>query len=326
MNNRRKLIVALGAGALSAPLASFAQQAKVFRIGWLSNGTPANSPFFEAFRGGMRDLGYIEGRNLVIEARFAEGSSERLDQFALELVQLKPHVIVTQAGPVTWPVVRAKPTMPLVFGFSGDPVEAKLVDSYARPGGNFTGVTFMSNELVGKRMEMLKEAIPSLKRVAIIANPHHPGEQGELHASQVAAKTLGLALDYHQVRTDAELETAFAAIVKARSEAVVVFPDAYMINNSEKIAAFGLKNRIPAISGWAAFADRGLLMSYGPNLRDSFRRLATYVDKILKGTKPADLPIEMPTTFEMVVNMKTAKSLGIKIPGTILVRTDRVIE
>jgi len=307
------------------PRWSAAQTAKVFRIGWLSN-SGANSPFFEAFRGGMRDLGYVEGRNLVIEARFGEGSSERLEQLAVELVQMKLQIIVTQAGPATYPVVRAKATMPVVFGFSGDPVEGKLADSYAHPGGNFTGMTYLSLELVGKRMEMLKEAMPGLKRVAIIANPHHPGEQGELRASQAAAKLLGLAIDYHQVRTDAELDEAFAAILKSHSEAIVVFPDAFMVSRSDRIAAFSIKNHVPSISGWATFADRGNLMTYGPNLRDSYRRLATYVDKILKGAKPADLPIELPTTVELVVNLKTAKALGIKIPNSILVRADRVIE
>jgi putative ABC transport system substrate-binding protein len=165
-----------------------------------------------------------------------------------------------------------------------------------------------------------------MKRVAIIANPHHPGEKGELKVSMAAAKSLGFAIDYHEVRNDAELENAFAAILKSRSEAIDAFPDAFTMRSSGKIAAFSMKNRIPAISGWAQFAERGNLMSYGPNLRDSYRRLATYVDKIFKGAKPADLPIELPTTVEMVVNMTTANVIGIKIPRTILVRADKVIE
>ena len=185
---------------------------------------------------------------------------------------------------------------------------------------------FLSLDLVGKRMELLKEALPALKRVAILARPEHPGEQGELRASQAAAKSLGLAIDYHQVRNALELDSALAALLKSRSKAIVAFPDAGMMRNSEKIAAFALKNRIPAISGWAHFAEQGNLMTYGPNLRDAFRRLATYVDKIFKGAKPADLPVELPTTVELVVNMKTAKALGIKIPNSILVRADRVIE
>jgi len=328
MNTRRKLIIAIGVSALASPLSLLAQPAtKVLRIGWLSNDrSSGNPPMFAAFREGLRDLGYIEGRNLVIDARWGEGSSERLEQLAVELVQSKPQIIVTQGGPATHPVINAGATMPVVFGYSGDPVEAGVVSSLARPGRNFTGVTFLSFDLVGKRMEMLKEAMPGLKRVAIIANPQHPGEQGELRASMAAAKALGLAIDYHQARNEAELENAFAAIVKSRSEAIDVFPDASILRHSEKIAAFALKNHIPAISGWAVFAERGNLMSYGPSLRDSYRRLATYVDKIAKGTKPADLPVELPTIFELVVNMKTAKALGIKIPNSILVRTDKVIE
>lgn len=325
MNNRRKLIFAGTAVAL-LPRWVAAQPAKVLRIAWLSNDQAANSPFFDAFRSGMRDLGYIEGRNLAIEARFSEGSAERLDQLAAELIQLKPQIIVTQGGPATHPVARAGATMPVVFGYSGDPVEGKLVDSYARPGRNFTGISFLSLELVGKRMEFLKEALPGLKRVAIVARPEHPGEQGELRASQAAAKSLGLTIDYQQVRNESEFENALAAILKSRSEAIVVFPDAFMMRYSEKFAAFAAKNRIPAISGWARFAESGNLMTYGPNLRDVYRRLATYVDKIAKGAKPADLPVELPTTVELVVNLKTAKALGITIPNTILVRADKVIE
>ena len=325
MHRRRKLILALSASVV-LPRWSAAQQAGVLRIGWLSGDKSANSPFFDAFRGGMRELGYVEGRNLVIEARFAEGAPERLDSLAAELVQLKPQVIVTQGGPATHPVLRAGATMPVVFGYSGDPVEGKVVASYAHPGGNFTGVSMLSLELVGKRMGLFKEALPGLKRVAIIVGPEHPGEQGELRASQAAAKSLGLSIDYHPVRTEAELDNAFAALLKARDEAIVVFPDAFTMRYSEKIAAFSVANRIPAISGWAQFAERGNLLSYGPNLRDVYRRLANYVDRIAKGAKPADLPVELPTTVELVVNLKTAKALGVKIPQSILARADRVIE
>jgi putative ABC transport system substrate-binding protein len=299
----------------------------VFRIGWISNDRGGgNPPMFEAFREGLRDLGYVEGRNLVIDSRWGEGSDERLEQLAVELVKSKPDVIVTQGGPATYPVVRAGATMPVVFGFSGDPVEAGIVSSLPRPGRNFTGITFLSFDLVGKRMEMLKEAMPGLKRVAIIANPQHAGEQGELRASQTAAKKLGLAIDYHQVRNEAEFEDALAAMLKSHSEALDMFPDALLMRYSEKIAAFSANNRIPAISGWASFAERGNLMTYGPNLQDVFRRLAIYVDKIIKGAKPAELPVELPTTVELVINMKTAKALGIKIPNSILVRADKVIE
>jgi putative ABC transport system substrate-binding protein len=325
MNKRRKLIFALSAAAV-LPLRSIAQTTRVLRVGWLSNDKSANSPFYQAFRNGMSDLGYVEGRNLVIEAKFGEGYNERLDPLAVELVQWKPQIIVTQGGPATYPVMRAGATMPVVFGFSGDPIEGKLVQSFAHPGGNMTGMTFLSHELVGKRMELLKEVLPALKRVAVIARPQHPGEQAELRTTQAAAKTLGLSINYEPVRDDTDLEQAFAATIKSRSEAIVAFPDAGMMRYGGEIAAFSAKQRIPAISGWAQFVDSGNLMSYGPNLRDVFRRLAIYVDKIHKGAKPADLPVELPTSVEMVLNMKTAKALGVKFPNSILVRADRVIE
>ena len=323
MMNRRNFLCSLTVLAASAGWAQ--APAKILRIGWLSNDAP-NSPFFDAFREAMRDLGYVEGRNLTIESRFAAGSAERLDQFAAEFNALKLRMVVTQGGPATFPMVRANPAMPIVFAFSGDPVEAKLAESFARPGGNYTGTSFLSFDLVGKRMELLKEALQNVKRVAIVANPHHPGEQGELRVSTNAAKSLDLAIDYHQVRNESELESAFTAIEKSRCDAIDVFPDASTMRLSDKFAAFASKSRIPAISGWAQFAERGNLMSYGPNLRDSYRRLATYVDKIAKGAKPGDIPVELPATVEMVVNMKAARSLGLKLPNSILVRANRVIE
>ena len=326
MNTRRKLIFVLSAGALLPPWAA-AQPTKVLRIGWISNDRGSSSaPMFTAFRDGLRDLGYVEGRNLILDARWGEGSDERLEQLAIELVKSKPDVIVTQGGPATHPVIRAGATMPVVFGYSGDPVEAAVVSSLARPGRNFTGMTFLSFDLVGKRLELLKEVMPGLKRIAILANPQHPGEQGELRASQAAAKALGLSFQYFQAQNAAQLEDALAAILKSRSEAVDVFPDALLLRNSERIAEFATKNRIPAISGWARFAEGGNLMSYGPNLRDAYRQLATYVDKIVKGAKPADLPVELPTTVELVINLRTAKALGIKVPQSILARADRLIE
>jgi putative ABC transport system substrate-binding protein len=326
MDTRRRLLFALSAGALFAPWAA-AQPAKVLRVGWISNDRgSANAPMFGAFREGLRDLGYVEGRNLIIDARWGEGSNERLEQLAVELVKSKPDVIVTQGGPATHPVIRAGATMPVVFGYSGDPVEAGVVSSLARPGRNFTGVTFLSFDLVGKRLELLKELMPGLKRLAILANPQHPGEQGELSASRAAGEALGLSFQYFQAENAAQLDDALAAMLKSRSEAMDVFPDALMVRNSERIAEFATKHLIPVISGWAQFAEGGNLMSYGPNLRDTYRRLATYVDKIAKGAKPADLPVELPGSIELVVNLRTAKALGIKIPQSILARADRVIE
>jgi putative ABC transport system substrate-binding protein len=303
------------------------QRSAPVRIGWISNDRGVgNPPMFAAFREGMRERGYLEGRDVIIEPRWGEGSNERLDQLAVELVKSNPRLIVTQGGPATYPVVRAGATMPIVFAFSGDPVDGKLVDSFAHPGRNLTGVSLLSLDLVGKRMELIKETLPSLKRIAVLANPQHPGEQSELNASRAAAKQLGLALEYFQLPAPANLDDTLPAVTKSRSDAIVVFPDAYMMRLSERIAEFAVKQRIPAISGWAQFAEAGNLMTYGPNLRDSYRRLAYYVDRILKGTKPADLPVELPMKFELVVNLKAAKQMSVTIPQSVLFRADRVIK
>jgi putative ABC transport system substrate-binding protein len=325
MNIRRKLMLALSVSAL-LPRQAHAQKPTVFRIGWVSNDRAVGSPFLDAVREGLRDFGYFEGRNAVIDARWGDGSVERIEQVAADLVRSKPQVIVTHGGPSTYPVRRAGATMPVVFVFSGDPVEGGLVDSLARPGRNFTGISLMSTELVGKRMELLKEVMPGLRRVAVFSNPEHPGEQSELRASEAAAKTLGLVVEYFQVRTRAELEDVLPFVLTSSSEAIVVFPDAFTMRYSEYISEFAIKNRIPAMSGWALFAERGNLMSYGPNLRDSYRRVAFYVDKILKGTKPADLPVELPASVELVINLKAAKALGITVPQSLVLRSDRVIE
>jgi len=325
VTTRRGFLAAIGTSAIGVTLSALAQQPRVFRIGWISIDRAAGSPFLDPLRAGLRDLGYFEGRNLAIEARWGDESMERSEQLAAELVQLKPQIIVTQ-GPTAFLLRKAGATMPVVFGFSGDPVEAGFVDSLPRPGRNYTGMSFLSLDLVGKRMELLREMLPGLKRVAIIARPEHPGEQGELRVSQAAAKSLGLAVSYFPIKSTQELEDALAAVPKSRSEAIVAFPDAVMMRFSERVAAFSVKNRVPAISGWAQFAERGNVMTYGPVLRDGFRRLAYFVDRILKGAKPADLPVELPTSVELVINMKTAKALGLTIPQSILVRADRVIE
>ncbi|HWP88527.1 MAG TPA: ABC transporter substrate-binding protein, partial [Burkholderiales bacterium] len=282
-------------------------------------------PNIESFRQGMSALGYVQGRNFVLEVRYAHRDYARLPSLVQELLAAKVELIVT-GGASSRAAPFAAQSVPVVFGFSGDPVEGKIVQSFAHPGGNATGMSHMSFDLVGKRMEMLRETMPGTKRVAIIANPHHPGEQGELRVSTAAAKSLGLAIDYHEVRNEVELENAFAAIFKSHCDAIDAFPDAFTMRHSDKIAAFTVKTRIPAISGWAQFAERGNLMSYGPNLRDAYRRLANFVDKIARGAKPADLPVELPTSVEMVVNMKTAKAIAINVPNSILVRADRVIE
>lgn len=328
MVTRRQILTFLGAGALSAPFGMQLQaQPRLPRVVWFTyDRIDAGSPFFDAFRKGLHDSGYYEDRNIRIEVRGGPLPPDRLDEMAAEVVRSAPDIIVAQGGPGLAPIRRAKATMPVVFGFSGDPVEAKIVESLARPGGNMTGVSFLALELVGKRIEMLKEIVPGAKRFAILANPEHPGEQSERRASEAAARKLGIHVDHFEAKTSDGLDTAMAAALKTRCDGAVVFADGLMMRHRERLAAFFSKARVPVISGWAEFANAGCLLSYGPNLRDAYGRLAIYVDKILKGTRPADIPVELPRTVELVINNRTAKALGVKVPQSILVRADRVIE
>jgi len=325
MNHRRKFLSIAGTGMIAAAFPATAQQTP-FRVGWIQPSTVANSvPFFEALRQGLRDAGYSEGKNLILEARAGDNSAAQIETIASELVSTKPHVIVT-LGPTAYAVRRFTTTIPVVFGFSGDPVQAGFVQSFARPGGNLTGISFLAMELVGKRIEMLKAVMPGLKRIAILANSQHPGDQAERRASEVAAAAMGLEIEYFETTNPSHLDSALAAIEKSRSEAVVMFPIQTIISNSERIATWSVKNRIPTVSGWAPFADGGNLMSYGANMRETFRRIATYVDKILKGAKPDELPVELPLHIEFVINLKTARALGITVPQSVILRADRVIE
>ena len=325
MNTRRKFLLALTASALG-PRWAAAQRPTSHRVGWLSLDRADGSVYFESFRTGLRELGYVEGKNLEIHARWGNESLERMASLAGELVQVGPQVVVTQAGSAMRAMLKTGSSIPIVFAFSGDPVEAGLVDRLARPGRNLTGVSFLALDLVGKRVELLKELLPAIRQVAVLANPEHPGDQSELRVSQEAAKKLGVSLRYHPVRSLLELDGALGEIAKARSDAVVVFPEALTLRHRGRIAEFGLKQRIPVVSGWGRYAESGCLMSYGPNLSISYRSIARFVDRILKGASPAELPVELPTIVELVVNSKTAKTLGITIPQSILVRADRVIE
>jgi putative ABC transport system substrate-binding protein len=323
----RRRVAALALCGLCAPLAGVAQgTARLHRVGWISLGSAdAPSPFLEAFRQGLKERGYIEGKNVVIEARMADGSRERADQMVADLVQSRVDVIVTQGGAVRSAYRQAGST-PVVMGYSGDPVEARFVETLARPGGTRTGMSFLALELVGKRLEVLAQVMPAGARVAIIADPDHPGEQTELQRSKLAAQELGMKINYFPVRNAQDLDAAFRTIATDGTQAIVVFPDAFTLQYRERIAAFGLGRRLPTVSGWSAYAESGFLMTYGPNLRDSYAHLASYVDKILKGAKPGDLPVELPTSVEFVINAKTAKAIGIKIPQAMLVRADSVIE
>ncbi len=320
------MVVALALGLLALPCAAQAQSAgKVPRVGWVAMGpeSPSTLAFLEAFRQGMRERGWVEGRNLAIEARW--GARDQARDLVAELNRLKVDVIVA-VGPMVFGAKAAAGTTAVVFGFSGDPVEAKLVTSLARPGANLTGITFLSYELVHKRLELLKEALPGLTRVAVLANVMHPGEQTELRESQAAARRLGITLQYVPVRAVDDFPAAFEAIVNERAQAVVAFPDVLIMSQAKNIAAFAAKSRIPTISGWAEFAAAGNLMTYGPNLRESWRYMATYVDKVLKGARPGDIPVEQASKFEFVINMRTAKALGITIPPSLQVRADQIVD
>ena len=323
MNKKIVLLVVAAAVLTSVHMAEAQKPAKVRRIGYLA---PAGGPssFYEIFRQGLRELGYIEGQNLVIEHRSAEERA-RLAELATELVQRKVELIVA-TGPATTAARIAAGTVPIVFAFSGDPVEARLVESLARPGTNMTGITWLAFELVGKRLELLKEAVPRVSRVGVLASPAHPGEQRELRETQSVAQALGTTLQYHQVRATADFDAAFDSLIKEKANALLVFPDPVTGAHRKQIAEFAAKHRLASVFGRDDYVEAGGLMAYGPNREETFRRIPVYVDKILKGAKPGDLPVELPMRFEFVVNLKTAKQIGLTIPPNLLARADKVIK
>ena len=298
--------------------------AKVRRIGFLTATGAGQQDFYEVFRKGLRELGYTEGHNIVFEYRSAE-TRTRLAELATELVQWKAEVIVA-AGGAAGPAKMATDTIPIVFLFSGDPIEAGLVASLARPGGNMTGITWLAFELVGKRLELLKEVVPRVSRVAVLASPAHPGEQRELMETQSAARALGTTLQYHQVRASADVDRALDAIIKENTNALLAFPDPVTMRHRKQIAEFAAKNRLASVFGFKEYVESGGLMSYGPSRDEPQRRIAVYVDKILKGAKPADLPVELPMKFEFMINLKAAKQIGLTIPPNVLARANKVIK
>jgi putative tryptophan/tyrosine transport system substrate-binding protein len=324
---RRRDFLALTLAIAALPERAAAQgAAKVARIGWLTAQQASSlTPFLEALRAGFTDLGYVEGQNLVIEYRYGDDNIRRVPELAAALVQLPVDLIMAQGAAVS-EISKLRPPVPVVYVFSGDPVSAGFADSLARPRGNMTGLTFMAAELNGKRLELLRDMIPQLRRVAIIANPEHPGAHLERAYSEEAAQRLSLTVDYFPTRTHDELIAAFAAMAADPPQAVSLFADGFAIENRQSIIDFAMSHRTPVISGWPVFAKSGALCTYGPRLAESYRRLAYYVDRILKGAQPADLPIEQPTKFELIVNLKTAKALGLTIPPSLLVRADDVIE
>jgi len=321
-------LVAIGiAFAICGAVAEAQQPAKVPRIGFLSALSPSDlSARIEAFRQGLHELGYVEGKNILIEYRYAEGKFDRLPGLAAELVRLKVDIIVS-AGPIsTRPSKAATSTIPIVMAFDNDPVGNGFVASLARPGGNVTGLSSLAPELSGKQLELLKEIVPNLSRVAVLGNSTEPGNAQASRVTELAAGALKVRLQYLEVLSPKDIETAFRAASKGRADAVLLLQSAITFSRREQISGLAVKSRLPAMCPFPEFVQDGGLMSYGVSYTDLFRRAATYVDKILKGAKPADLPVEQPTNFELVINMKAAKALGIKIPQSILIRADRVIE
>jgi putative tryptophan/tyrosine transport system substrate-binding protein len=325
---RRNFLIAAGA-LLAAPLATEAQQAaKVARIGYLASSL-SGLQVTEALRQGLRDLAYVEGRNVVIEYRDAEGKLDRLPALAAELVALKVDVIVAPNTVAALAAKQATRTIPIVFTVAVDPVGDRLVTSLARPGGNVTGLTALAPDLVGKRLELLKQVVPRVSRVAVLWQPGAFGQHTEkdmLNRAEVAARALGVRLQFLEARGPAEFDRAFSEMAKARAGALTVGGTAMFIGERGRLVDLAAENRLPAVYPWKEFVDAGGLMSYGPSLADLYRRAATYVDKILKGAKPGDLPIEQPTKFELVINLKTAKALGLTFPQSMLARADEVIQ
>jgi len=328
--DRRAFISTLTGGLLAAPLAAEAQPAaKVARIGFLATSLAANPHLTDAFGQGLRDLGYVEGRTVVIEYRDAEGNLERLPALAAELVALKVDVIVSPNTPAALAAKQATRTLPIVFVGVGEPVASGLVSSLARPGGNVTGLSVVSPELVGKWLELLTQAVPEVSRVAVLRQPGAMDERTEkdmLKGAEVAARALGVRLQFVEARSSADLERAFSDMIRERAGALTVRPAPMFVSERRRLVDLAAKNRLPAVYPWREFVDAGGLMAYGPNLADLYRRAAPYVDKILRGAKPGDLPVEQPTKFELAINLKTAKALGLTIPPSLLQRADQVIE
>ena len=327
--NRREAICALFATLFPSPgvlpIAAYGQT-QLKRAVFIT-GAPERTleDWVKAFRGGMKDLGYQEGRNITLDFRYGGVSREHTDRLVADAVASKPDLIITQAGAAHAAAALTK-TIPLVAIYSGDLVDGGLVKSLARPGGNVTGIQLMALDLVGKRIEILKEIVPPVKRLAVLASPNHPGVHRERDVSIAAAARLGLSVAYYPVKDQQELDAGLATAQSAGADALVLFPDGVTNLGRERIAAFALQHKLPSVSGWDVYAIAGGLVTYGPNMRASYRHLASYVDRVLKGADTATMPVELPTTFELVVNLRTARALGVKIPPTVMVRADRVLE
>ena len=322
---RREFIVTLGGAAVTWPLVAHAQQPKPPTIGFLGSGTlAAQGEWVAAFVHRLRELGWIEGRTVAIEYRWGEGRNERFAEIAAEFVRLNVGVIVT-GGAAVIAAKQATSVIPIVFAVANDPLGTGVVASLARPGGNVTGLSLQTHDLAGKRLELLREAFPSFRRLAIMANIGNSSAVLEMGGVQTTARALGLDVATSEIRRAEDIAPAFEAI-KSRTDALYVCADALVVTNRNRISTFGLAARLPTVSGFREFVDAGGLMSYAANYPDLWRRAGDYVDKILRGAKPADIPIEQPTKFELVINLTTAKAIGLKIPEAFLLRADEVIE
>ena len=312
--------------ALCFPVAA-QQPKKAPRIAFFSSTSPSIiSARVEAFRQGLRELGYVEGKNIVIEYRYAEGKPDRLPSLAAELVRLKVDVIVSAGPPPTRAAKQATATIPIVMAFDDDPVGSGFAASLARPGGNITGLSTLSSEISGKQMELLREIAPKLSRVAVLGNATQPGNPQALREINLAADALGVQLQFLEIQAPKDIETAFQAASKERAHAVLVLSGTVLLSQRKQVADLAIKSRLPAIYNRPEFVEDGGLVFYGVSYTDLFRRAATYVDKILKGAKPADLPIEQPNKFEFIINLKAAKQIGLTVPPNVLARADKVIK
>ena len=330
---RREFIGLFGSAAVAWPLATRGQTAaRLRRVAWLGMGRPDEpSVYVDSLRAGLRELGWIESQDFSLKLFWATGR-DNMEAATRDLLASNPEVIVTQEF-MTLAMQATKTTTPVVFGFSGDPRDVKLVQSFARPGTNMTGMTYLALDLVAKRVELLTEWLPSIKRFATLARPQHPGAELERQATEAAVKKLGLEQVFFPYTAPSlpagdlgELEKTFRAIEQAKCDALIVFPDTAMVEISEQVGRFALNARLPSVTGWAPLARNGLLMSYGPNVAELYRSLARYVDRILRGASAAELPVEVPTTFQLVINLKTAKTLGLEVPQSFQARADEVIE
>ena len=325
---RREFIALLGLGSAAAalPLAAAAQP-KIPRIGFMGNSTAAlEANLLDAFREGLQELGYEEGRNIVIEYRWADGKYDQFPALVAELIAAKVDAIVTAGTPAALAVKKATTTVPLVMVAVGDPVGTGLVPSLARPGGNLTGLSSVAPDLEGKRLQLLREVVPALSHVAMFINSLNPFHISSMKQARTAAQAMGIKLQLHDIRKSEDLDDAFAAIRKERPDALLILADRVFLHNRERMMDFTREQRLPNVNAYKELVEVGGLMSYGPSYEDMHKRAAIYVDKILKGAKPADLPIEQPSKFTFIINLKTAKALGVTVPSQLLGLADQLIE